>query len=84
MTVGDLAVGGPARGRLVALGRWLQGRGGLTALLLLALAWSLLQVDWRDGVLHTGGATLLAEIAADLLRPDLSPRIFERALGPRG
>ena len=80
MTVSDLAVDGPVRGRLVALARWLQGRGGLTALLLLALAWSLLQVDWRDGVLHSGGATLLAEIAADLVRPDLSPRILERAL----
>ena len=31
------------------------GRGLLTLVLLAALAWSLAQVEWRDGLLRTGG-----------------------------
>ena len=80
MSAEGAAHGGSARERAAALARWLQGRGGLTTLLLLAFLWALLQVDWRDGVLNTGGLGLLREIVADLLRPDLSPRILERAL----
>ncbi len=80
MTARGATLGRPPLERAAALRRWLQGRGGLTALLLLAFLWALLQVDWRDGVLHAGGAALLAEIVADLVRPDLSPEILARAV----
>ena len=80
MSAGGATLGPPLRVRAAALAGWLQGRGGLTTLLLLAFVWALLQVDWRDGVLSAGGVELLGEIAADLVRPDLSPRILERAL----
>lgn len=66
--------------RITDLADMLRGRSGLTIFLLLAFLWALLQVDWQDGVLSTKGFDLLIEIFADLLRPDLSPRILERAL----
>lgn len=56
------------------------GRGVLTLLLLLTLAWALLQVDWRDGLLRTGGLAVLTDLAGGVARPDLSPETLRRAL----
>ena len=53
----------------------------LTLILVGALAWSLLSVEWRDGVLHGGGMRALGEIGAALLRPDLSPDALGKLLG---
>jgi phosphonate transport system permease protein len=52
------------------------GRGALTLLLLAALLWSLLQVEWQDGVLRVNGLRVLASVMAGLLRPDLSAEVL--------
>ena len=44
----------------------------LTAFLLFLFAWSLLGVDWKEGVLHSSGIGTAAEIFAAMLTPDLS------------
>ena len=53
-----------------------RGRPLLTAILLAALAWSLLQVEWRGGVLRASGAPVLLEVARGLLHPDLSAPVL--------
>jgi len=61
--------------------RLLESRRLLTLILVAALAWSLLSVEWRDGVLHGGGMRALGEIGAALFRPDLSPDALEKLVG---
>ncbi|MGE3855530.1 MAG: PhnE/PtxC family ABC transporter permease [Dehalococcoidia bacterium] len=56
------------------------GRGLLTLLLLAALAWSLAQVEWRDGLLRTGGLAVLRDLAGGLVRPDVEAATLARAL----
>jgi phosphonate transport system permease protein len=50
----------------------------LTLILVVALAWSLLNVGWRDGVLHAGGVSALREMASALLTPDLSGEVLAK------
>jgi phosphonate transport system permease protein len=50
----------------------MESRRLLTIILVGAFAWSLLNVDWRDGALHPGGLSALGEIASALVRPELS------------
>ena len=54
----------------------MESRRLLTLILGGALLWSLLNVEWRDGVLHSGGLPALGEIAAALFQPDLSPDVL--------
>jgi phosphonate transport system permease protein len=54
----------------------LHGRPLLTAILLAALAWSLLQVEWRGGLLRTSGTSVLLEVVRGLLHPDLSTPVL--------
>lgn len=49
-----------------------EGRRALTLILFGAFAWSLLNVEWSDGVLHSGGLAAAGEIAGSLFRPTLS------------
>lgn len=64
----------------MALSARLGGRGLLTLILLGALAWSLLGVDWGKGVLHHGGRQAVVEIAAAFVRPDLSAETLRLAV----
>ena len=59
---------------------FLEGRGLLTLILLAAFAWSLSEVAWDDGVLHTGGLDALGEIAAGVYQPTLTADVLSRAL----
>lgn len=55
-------------------------RGFLTLLLLAALVWSLLEVDWGGPLVHTGGSAAALEFFGALLRPDLSFPFLKAAL----
>jgi phosphonate transport system permease protein len=59
----------------------MESRRVLTLILISALAWSLLSVDWRGGILHGGGLHALGEIGAALFRPELSQDVLGRLLG---
>ena len=52
--------------------RLLESRRVLTLILLLAFAWSLLNLDWTAGLFHPGGIRAIGEFASALLAPDLS------------
>jgi len=56
------------------------GRGVLTLILLASLAWSVLQVEWQDGLLRSGGLALLGELVGGMLRPDLSGAVVRSTL----
>ena len=62
-------------------GRFLGGRGALTAILVGAFVLSLAAVDWRGGVFNTGGLNAMGEIAAAAFQPDLAPDVL--AIGAR-
>lgn len=62
-------------------GRFLGGRGALTAILVGAFLLSLAAVDWRGGVFNTGGLSAMGEIAAAAFQPDLAPDVL--AIGAR-
>ncbi len=62
-------------------GRFLGGRGALTAILAAAFVLSLAAVDWRGGVFNTGGLSAMGEIAAAAFQPDLAPDVL--AIGAR-
>jgi phosphonate transport system permease protein len=49
-----------------------EGRRALTFVLLGAFIWSLLNIEWSDGVLHAGGLAAAGEIGGSLFRPELS------------
>lgn len=55
------------------------GRGLLTLILLATLAWSLLQIEWREGFFRTNGLEVLLNFAASVVRPDLSSSTLTRA-----
>ena len=59
--------------------RALESRRVLTLLLLAVFVWSLLNVDWRGGLLHPGGLNAIREFGNALLRPDLSPDLLATA-----
>lgn len=50
----------------------LHKRKFLTVFLLLLFAWSLMGVNWREGVMHSSGIGTAAEIFAAMFTPDLS------------
>lgn len=58
----------------------LESRQLLTLILVGVVAWSLFSVDWSDGILHRGGLSALRDIAAALLRPDLSATVIGTAI----
>lgn len=60
--------------------RPLEGRRLLTIILVAAFAWSLFSVDWGSGLVNTGGLRAAGEIAASLLRPDLSLDVLDKAV----
>ena len=57
-----------------------RGRGLLSLILLAALAWALLQVQWSDGLFRTGGLSVMRDLVAGLLSPNLSADIVSRAV----
>ena len=62
-------------------GRFLGGRGALTAILAAVFVLSLAAVDWRGGVFNTGGLSAMGEIATAAFQPDLAPDVL--AIGAR-
>lgn len=60
--------------------RFVESRKLLTWILLGALGWSLLSVQWQDGVWHAGGLSALGEIAGALFRPEISVDVLELGL----
>ena len=60
--------------------RLLESRRLLTILLLAAFGWSLLNVGWGPGLVHSGGLKATLEIGAALFRPDLSVDVLGSAL----
>jgi phosphonate transport system permease protein len=60
--------------------RGLRGRGLLTLILVLTLVWSLLQVDWSDGLLRSNGLSALGNLLSGIVQPDLSARMVQRVL----
>jgi phosphonate ABC transporter permease subunit PhnE len=58
----------------------LHKRKMLTAFLLLLFAWSLLGVNWQEGVLHSSGIGTAWEILAAMFQPDLSANILTLAI----
>lgn len=64
--------------------RLMESRRVLTLILVGALTWSLLNVDWRDGVVHAGGLSALGEIAGALFRPELSLDVLQLAVRSAG
>lgn len=52
----------------------------LTIILFAVFAWSLFRVNWKTGILHSGGLTAAAEIFAAMFSPDLSLEIIAIAL----
>lgn len=76
-----MTVSTPAHSR--ALGRWrslLAGRGLLTALLLLAVLWSLTAIPWEGDLLHPGGGRTFRQIAGALLQPEVSWEVLRTGL----
>lgn len=61
--------------------RLLESRRVLTLILMAALVWSLLNVGWRDGVLHPGGLAALRDMGVALLTPDLSADVLRKLIG---
>lgn len=52
----------------------------LTVSLLLLFAWSLLGVNWQEGVMHSSGISTAWEIMAAMFQPDLSANIIRLAI----
>ena len=57
-----------------------RGRGLLTLVLLAAVVWSLLTVEWSSDLVHPGGASSAAELFGSLFTPELSPSFLRIAL----
>ena len=62
------------------ISRFLEGRLLLTVLLLGALAWSLSNVAWSPGLVHTGGGHALRDIAGSLVQPNISAGVLGSAV----
>jgi phosphonate transport system permease protein len=69
----------PAALHAVDLGD-VRGRPLLTAILVAALAWSLLQVEWSGDLVRARGTSVLLEVARGLLQPDLSAPVVGATL----
>ena len=59
---------------------FLQGRRLLSLGLLAALAWSILQVQWGQPIIHGGGLGAAADLLRALLNPELSPTFLSTVL----
>ena len=57
-------------------GRFLGGRGALTAILLIAFVVSVAGINWEDGVLNAGGLRAVAQIAAAAFQPQITPDVM--------
>ena len=55
-------------------------RGALTLILVGALIWSVVEVDWQDGALRANGLPVLASVLSGLLRPEISPDVLATVL----
>ena len=62
------------------ISRFLEGRLLLTVLLFGALAWSLSNVAWAPGLVHTGGGHALRDIAGSLVQPNISAGVLGSAV----
>lgn len=60
--------------------RLLESRRVLTFILLAAFAWSLLNLDWGKGFLHSGGISAMGDFASALVRLDLSTNTLGTAI----
>lgn len=56
--------------------RAIDNRGWLTIILGGALLWSVLQVEWADGVMHSRGWSALGEIILAMFTPEVSAEVF--------
>lgn len=54
----------------------LSNRSTLTIVLAGAFAWSLLNIDWHEPLLHTGGIESAGRLLRSMLQPDLSPDLL--------
>ncbi len=52
----------------------------VSLLLIAAFVWSLSAVEWKEGLLHTGGINAILKIIGALFTPDLSPRTLQLAV----
>ena len=68
------------RPRYRTRGSFLQGRGLLTALLVVALVWSLTSVNWTGSLVHPGGLSALGQFFEAVASPDLSASFLGLAL----
>jgi phosphonate transport system permease protein len=64
----------------VTLPRRLASRELLSLLLLGAVLWSLLAVDWSKDLLHPGGLAAIGQIFGAMVRPDLRPELLGDAV----
>ncbi len=60
--------------------RLLESRRVLTLILLAAFAWSLLNLDWTEGFIHSGGISAMGEFASALFSLDLSADTLSAAV----
>nr|MBC8280026.1 ABC transporter permease subunit [Chloroflexota bacterium] len=60
--------------------RFLEARRLLTLVLIGAFVWSLSGVDWRGGIVHTGGGDAIKDFSLALFPPELSPGFLKLAL----
>ncbi len=60
--------------------RRVESKRALTLILLGAFLWSLLNVEWGDGVLHAGGLSAAGEIGGSLFQPELSPSVLREVV----
>ena len=60
--------------------RSLDARRLLSLVLIGAFVWSLSSVDWRGGIVHTGGGDALKDFPLALFPPELSPGFLKLGL----
>ena len=58
----------------------LHGRRLLSVILVVAFVWSLLQVDWGDSVVHSGGGAVFIDLLEGFATPDFSSVVVEKSL----
>ena len=63
-----------------AISNLFESRRLLTYILVIAVAWSVLSVDWRGGLVHPGGAASAGQIISALFVPELSPDFLAIAI----
>ncbi len=66
--------------RVLAARNPIDGRRLLTVILVVAVAWSLASVGWRDDIVHPGGFSSALDIVRSLFALDLSPSFLKLAV----